>query len=548
MKIYHKILIGIAVGVLVGLFFGPQSLVMEKDTIHVVHPSKVTLRWQAQDSATRFRLPDRPTVDFTVLGEQRIDGKRWHRVRFAIKSAHISAGAIPSVDEKAPRAGQKREAYLLVHQLPPLTSGVGHTVLDWIAPIGEIFLRLILMLVVPLVFTTLTVGVASLGNIRSLERLGLTALIYFLANTALAIAIGMGLSMAFAPGDGVGKNEAALLAEQFDFLIGDAVARVEQAPDLVSFLVQIVPDNPIHSMASARPNILQVMFFSIMFGVALTLIPQKRSRQVLALLDKTARVLVMVMHIVMAVAPLGVACLIAQTVGSTGYQVFGPLAGYAGVVVGGLVLHAMVISLVVRQTKLVAVGGFWRAIWPAQLIAFGTASSTATLPVTMTVSEEALGVSQRLSSFTITLGSSVNMPGTALFLGAALVFIAQAFGVELPPSSLATAFVSILFLSAGTAAVPSAGLVSLALALSVVGLPPVGIGLVAGFDRMLDMVRTPVNVASDLSGALLISRVAGETPQPLTPEQDLADVEKGFEHRLDVPQQAYDRVKDEDAD
>jgi Na+/H+-dicarboxylate symporter len=542
MKVYQKILVGLIVGVVLGLLLGPQSLILDKDTIHLVDPAKVALTGRPGDPSSRIRLPAKRPVDLRIEGRVGSGGEALYALSFKLTGAQIAAGGIPKGSNgRVAKAGDRQRAYLTISKAPPPTSGLGHRVLGWIGPIAEIFLRLILMLVVPLVFTTLTVGVASLGNVRRLERAGLVALLYFAAGTLLAVGLGMALSGLLRPGDAIPSDQAALLAEQFRFLIGDAVDRVQQAPDFVSFLVQIVPDNPIHSMASARPNILQVMFFSIMFGVALTLIPERRSRQVVRLLDKTSKVLVMVMHMVMALAPIGVCALIAQTVGVTGYHVFSALGGYLLVIAVGLALHALLATtLTVHLLTPVSVGAFWRAAWPAELIALGTASSTATLPVTMTVAEESLGVPQRISSFTIALGSSLNMPGTALFQGAALLFVAQAFGVELPMASLLTAALTIALLSAGTAAVPSAGLVSLAFVLASVGLPPIGIGLIAGFDRLVDMLRTPINVASDLAATLLVARAAREETQPiLEPAADAANSERGFERRLDTEQVPY---------
>ncbi|MCK5797911.1 MAG: dicarboxylate/amino acid:cation symporter, partial [Deltaproteobacteria bacterium] len=502
----------------VGLFFGPQSLVLSKDTLHLVDPARVALHLRPDATSPRITLPPKVAVDLHIAGRVGAAPAAWYRVTWRVTSRQIAAGGIPPEDGRPPRLGDERHAYLSAAQAPPPSSGFGQHLLHWIAPIGEIFLRLILMLVVPLVFTTLTVGVAALGDARTLRRAGVTAVITFAATTSIAVVIGMLLALAIGPGRGVDPSHATLLAEQFHFLARDALSHVSETPDLVSFLVQIVPDNPLYSMASARPNILQVMFFSILFGVALTLIPETRSRQVVRLLSKTSKVLEMVMHMAMGLAPVGVFALIAQTVGVAGYPIFSALGGYVGVVILGLVLHAgLVTTPAVSALTPVGARAFWHAIWPAELIALGTASSTATLPVTLQVAEENLGVPQRLSSFTVSLGSSVNMPGTALFQAVALVFIAQAFGVDLPFQTLALAAVTIALLAAGTAAVPSAGLVSLAFVLASVGLPPASLGLIVGVDRLLDMLRTPVNVASDLGATLLVARAAGETPAPHLP-------------------------------
>jgi Na+/H+-dicarboxylate symporter len=350
------------------------------------------------------------------------------------------------------------------------------------------------------------------------------------------------------PGKYVDADSAAALAEQFKFLTTDAMALASTAPDIVELIVQIVPDNPIHSMASRPPNILQIMFFAILFGVALTLVPKKRSEQVVGLLDKVSRILTMVLHMVMVLAPIGVACLIAQTVGSTGFAVLDALGLYMVVVLGGLGLYAAVIvGLVISRLTTVRVREFWKAIWPAELIAFGTASSAATLPVSMECAEDNLGVSNRIASFAIPLGSSINMDGTALFQSVAVVFIAQVFDVELSAAAMVTVFVATLLASVGTAAVPSAGLVALALICSTVGIPPAGIALVVGVDRLLDMFRSPINVATDLAGALVLAKFSSERVKVLAPDEDARTSERGFEKRLDVKQVAYEGDDEDEA-
>jgi Na+/H+-dicarboxylate symporter len=542
---YQKILIGIAVGVVFGVFFGPQSVIFEKNTLYVPDAAKLDLR--IRPDGPKITLPAAETVDFQIIGEQKSGAHTWYAVSFELTSRLLvdkEAISIPGAQKL--KAGKKIKAYVPKAQSPPPSSKLGLQIMAWVSPIGEIFLRLILMLVVPMVFAFLVVGVASLGNIRSLGKLGLTACIYAAITSVIAILIGGGLALLVRPGDYVDPDSAAVLAEGFKFMTTDAMSIAKTAPDLVEFIVQIVPDNPLHSMTTNPPNILQIMFFAIMFGVALTLIPEKRSAQVVGLIDKVSRVLTMVMHLVLAVSPLGVACLIAQTVGSTGLAVLDALGLYMVVVLGGLALYGLVvIGIIVSRLTSVGVRDFWKAIWPAELIAFGTASSTATLPVSMECAEDTLGVSNRISSFAIPLGSSINMDGTALFQAVAVVFIAQVFDVDLSAAALVTLLVATLLASVGTAAVPSAGLVSLALICSAVGIPPEGIALVVGVDRLLDMFRTPINVATDLAGALVLARLSKEKVSPLSPQEDARTAQRGFEKRLAVKQVAY-RGEDEE--
>ncbi len=549
---YQKILIGIAAGILFGIFLGPQSVIFEKNTLQVRNTEEFDV--YKTPGGQFVTLESGETVEFRILEKKTIDGELWYRVSWNLSAAELldpdkSAVLSPS---KTLKAGDRVEGYIPAYQAPPRSSSIGIAIMKWVSPLGEIFLRMILMLVVPMVFTMLVVGTASLGNIKSLGKLGLTAFVYAVVTTSVAIIIGGGLALLVAPGKYVDPATAELLASEFKFLTTDTVALAGTAPDIVEFIVNIVPDNPLHSMASNPPNILQIMFFAILFGVALTMIPPKRSEAVVGLMDKLSRILAMVLHMFMHLAPLGVACLIAQTVGSTGLGILDALGLYMLVVLAGLGIYALVVmSVIISRFTSVGVRDFWKAIWPAELIAFGTASSSATLPVTMECAEENLGISNRITSFAIPLGASINMDGTALFQAVAVVFIAQVFGVELTGPMLVTAFVATLLASIGTAAVPSAGLVALALICSAVGIPPAGIAVIIGVDRLLDMFRSPINVAADLAGALFLARFSGESVKVLKHEEDIRDSQRGFEKRLNVKQIPYrgeEEVQEEEKD
>jgi len=550
MKLYQKILIGIAAGALFGALLGPQSPLLTKDGLHVVDPAKLELRARIDDPSSRIALPPRHTVDFRVEQELAHSGQRWYRVSWTLKSRHLLARGLPKGgDGKRLQAGQRATAYLRADTAPGVSATVGLKVMSWVNPLAEVFLRLILMLVVPVIFTTLVVGVASVGNVKSLGRLGARTLVYFVVTTSIAVAIGIGLLLLVGPGTHVGVEDASVLAAQFRSPLESAVAQATRAPDLKQFLVEIVPDNPLHAMAGETPNLLQVMFFAVLFGVALTLLPKQRSRQVLNLLDRLSRALMMVMHMVMQVAPFGVACLIAQAVGYTGGSVLGAIGLYLATVIAALLLYAgVVLNLVVGKLTDVRIRDFWRAIWPAQLLALGTVSSAATLPVTLECTEQNLGVSNRVSSFVIPLGATINMDGTALFQAAAAVFIAQAFGVELSFNAISTLFAATVLGSIAPAGVPSSGLIGLAVVLSVLGVPPEGLALIVGIDRLVEMVRTVINVASDAAGALVMARLSGEKVRVLSPEADAGDPHRGFEKRLDVPQQPYTEQPDPPAE
>jgi Na+/H+-dicarboxylate symporter len=279
---------------------------------------------------------------------------------------------------------------------------------------------------------------------------------------------------------------------------------------------------------------LQIIFFAVIFGVALTLMDEGKADIVVTLFDRVQEAMVLIIHMVMSIAPFGVAALVADVIGSSGASLLLALGVYAGTVLLGLFLHAVLVygGLVVTVAKL-KLGDFLRAIRPAQLIAFSTSSSSATLPVSMECVEENLGVSNSVSSFVLPLGSTVNMDGTALYQGVAAIFIAQVFGISLGVGDQITIVLTATMASVGAAGVPGAGMVTLAMVLTATGIPQVGIALILGMDRLLDMFRTAVNVTGDLAVTSAMAASEGETLQPLSSEADAQSPEQGFEGRLE---------------
>ncbi|HEM46323.1 MAG TPA: dicarboxylate/amino acid:cation symporter [Alphaproteobacteria bacterium] len=380
-------------------------------------------------------------------------------------------------------------------------------------PIGDIFIRLIRMIVVPLVFASLFVGTASLGDIRKLGRIGIKTILYYLCTTAIAITIGLTLGSIFTPGSGLEADTRDSLMASYG---SEAAARIEIArekPSIAETLVRIVPGNPVESLAEA--NMLQIIFFALLLGVAVTLVPNGRGQPLIGFFDALSEAMIQMVHIVMKLAPIGVLALIAVVVGQFGSAILVSLLKYSLVVIAGLVLHVVIVyTSAVRLFGRISPAAFFRAIRPAQLIAFSTSSSNATLPVSMECAEENLGVSEEVTSFVLPLGATINMDGTALYQGVAAVFIAQVYGLSLGIGDLLTIVLMATLASIGAAGVPGIGIITLTMVLQTIGVPLEGIALILGVDRILDMCRTVVNITGDISASVVVAATEGELAAP----------------------------------
>ena len=383
--------------------------------------------------------------------------------------------------------------------------------------LGRLFILLIRMIVVPLVFSSLFVGTASLGNIRKLGRIGGKTILYYLCTTAIAITIGLVLGNAVRPGSGLDESTKTELLESYRT---EAIEKIEIAgrrpsgfDAVVETLLRIVPGNPVASLA--EENMLQIIFFALLFGVAITLVPNGKGKPAVDFFEAVSEGMIQLVHLVMKFAPIGVLALIASVVGRFGADILLSLLKYALVVVAGLLVHmAVIYSAAVRLFGGMKPIDFFRGIRPAQLIAFSTSSSNATLPVTMECAEENLGVSEEVSSFVLPLGATINMDGTALYQGVAAVFIAQVYGLSLTLGDQVTIVLMATLASIGAAGVPGIGVITLAMVLQTLGLPLEGIALILGVDRILDMCRTTVNITGDASAAVVVAATEGELERP----------------------------------
>lgn len=505
MKLHNKILLGMAFGVLAGLAFGPTGLVMPRDAVQLIEPGAGLVEQPQDDAAVlplsvelqRARILDEK--DGYLQVEARLKTRDVLRLRRAkIEGAQeLQRGTV--VRGFVPDRPERTERY----------SALGQTLVDGTEWVGRLFLALIQMVVVPLVFLSLVVGVASLGDLRALGRLGSRTLGLFLAGTVIALGWGLLLTNLVRPGALLGAEDRDRLLRSFGEQATGSLDSAADAPSLVDQLVAIVPTNPIAALAEG--DMLPVIFFAMALGVAFTFLPPGRATPVVDLFDRLNDGVVMLVHLAMQLAPFGVAALLFKVAGSTGPSVLLALAGYCAVVLGALLLHlaityGLLISLVARLNFF----GFLGALKEALLLAFSTSSSSAALPITKECVEDNVGVSPQVSSFVLPLGATVNMDGTALYQAVAAVFIAQIYGMDLDLAQQATIVGAATLASVGAAGVPGAGMITLVMVLTAVGVPTEGLALVLGVDRLLDMFRTGVNVVGDASVSAVIARLEGE--------------------------------------
>ena len=375
--------------------------------------------------------------------------------------------------------------------------------------IGSLFLNALKMLVVPLVVSSIIVGIAGIGSGGAFGRLGLKTLLYYLSTTLFAVLVGLTVVNAVAPGMVDGEPAKHLLGMGGDSSAVVAKVSGKGAGDLVEVFLRMVPTNVV--AAAADGQMLGLIFFSLLFGFFMTKIEETYAEGMYNFWQGAFQVMMRITDWVMRFAPIGVFGLVAKVVASTGLSAFVPLAWFFVSVLAGLLLHFLVVlPLLLYFVGRVNPLNHFRAMAPALLTAFSTSSSAATLPLTMECVEKNAGVSNRTSSFVLPLGATVNMDGTALYECVAAMFIAQAYGIELGFAQQFTIVLMALVTSIGVAAIPSASLVAIAIILAAIGLPVEAIGMILAVDRVLDMCRTSVNIFSDSCGAVIIARRTGE--------------------------------------
>ena len=402
----------------------------------------------------------------------------------------------------------------LVYGIIATNSGWGSFTSDWIAPFGTIFINLLKLIAMPLVLSSLITGVASLSDIKKLSRIGGKTIGIYIGTTALAVTLGLISVNLIKPGDKVPDNmkEKLQLTYQKDASKKANTVQEVKGRGPLQPLVDMVPSNFFNSASSNR-NMLQVVFMAIFIGIGLIQIPKEKGKPVQQFFESLTDVVIKLVDIIMLMAPIGVFALIAQTINKVAgnnpseiLELLGALGYYMFAVIVGLIAHAAITYTgIMRLMTKMPLETFYKGIAPAQLLAFSTSSSGATLPVTMERCEEELGVSEEVSSFVLPLGATINMDGTALYQAVAAVFIAQTLNMSLDIGAQLTIVLTTVLASIGTAAVPGAGIVMLVIILESVGVPSAGIALILGVDRILDMLRTTVNVTGDATVAVIIA-------------------------------------------
>jgi DAACS family dicarboxylate/amino acid:cation (Na+ or H+) symporter len=398
-----------------------------------------------------------------------------------------------------------------------VVGGVDWTIRNLTEPIGQLFLNLLLMIVVPLVFSSLVVGVAGIGDVRKLGRVGLKSFAYCLVISAISVVIGLGLANTLRPGTWLNQEKAAQLQEKYKTQAGTTVESAQKAQQaagndsaLMSVVKTVVPRNLFNSIAGENPNMLHLMFFALIIGIAITLLPEPVASPFVRGMDALFQITSKIIDLIMKFAPYAVACLIFNNMAKFGIDLLGTLAGFVLTVMLGLSLHFFgVYSLSVWFLSKINPIDFFRRVWLVIVTAFSTSSSNATLPTALRVSEENLGVPKEINSFVLTVGATANQNGTALYEGVTVLFLAQLAGVDLTlGTQLMVVYLAILG-GIGTAGVPSGSIPFIVGILVMIHIDPALIAIILGVDRILDMCRTTLNVVGDITAATFVARSEG---------------------------------------
>ena len=407
-------------------------------------------------------------------------------------------------------------------------ANVTWTIANITQPVGSLFLNLLLLIVVPLVFSSLVVGVAGIGDIRKLGRIGLKSFAYCLIISAISVVIGLGLANTIRPGERISPEIAAQLKEKFSSGAANAAEAQKKAAEtakadspLMQVVKTVVPVNLFYSLSGVDvenpaspkkvpPNLLHTMFFALIIGIAITLLPAPVSAPFVSVMESLFAITSKIIDIIMKFAPFAVACLIFNNIAQFGVDLLGSLAWFVATVLLGLGLHFFgVYSLSVWLLSKISPIDFFRRVWTVIVTAFSTSSSNATLPTALRISEENLGVPKEINSFVLTVGATANQNGTALYEGVTVLFLAQLAGADLTIGvQLMVVYLAILG-GIGTAGVPSGSIPFIIGILAMIGIDPALIAIILGVDRILDMCRTTLNVVGDLTAATFVARSEG---------------------------------------
>jgi len=388
-------------------------------------------------------------------------------------------------------------------------------IVTWVKPVGDIFLRMVFMMVIPLIVTGLMLGIADLGDLKKVGRVGLVTLIFSLVVTSISVFIGVGMTAVFRPGDGLTATDRAQLMQRFGATTAAVAGNVNvmKEKSIGDILVSLVPRNPLEDMVNAfNPNytgggLLAVMFFAVIAGIALSRADKERTEVFKRFLEGLYDLVMEAIKLAMQLAPFGVAALLFTLTAKMGFGIFGVLLKYVLVVVAALAIHQFgTYALVLKFVGKMSPRFFFRNVREAMLTAFSTSSSNATLPTAIRVAQNNLKLPRDISNFVLTVGSTANQNGTALYEGVTILFLAQCFGVHLALSQQIFVVLIAILSGIGTAGVPGGSLPVIMVILVSVGIPAEGIAIIYGVDRILDMCRTTANVTGDIVAAVVATR------------------------------------------
>jgi dicarboxylate/amino acid:cation (Na+ or H+) symporter, DAACS family len=413
-------------------------------------------------------------------------------------------------------------AGILANELAPRgANGAANTTLSWIVqniaePIGQIFLRMIFMVAIPLVFSALALGVAGMGDLRKLGRVGVKTLFFTIVLSGCSVILGVGLTQSIKPGDRLAPEKRAALLQRYSTQVDMTITNAKKAKSLRDSLLDIIPKNPVQEMVGALDGtspgggMLAIMFFAVIFGVAMAISPEK-SAPVVTFLEGLYEIVMTIIHMAMKLAPLGVAALVFGLTATLGLDILRTLGWFVVTVIAGLSIH----MFLVYGSLIILFGGrrpmrFFGRISEVMVTAFATSSSNATLPTALQVTQEKLGVRRDIASFVLTVGSTANQNGTGLYEGVVVLFLAQVFGIHLSLTQQISVVLMSILAGIGTAGIPGGSLPMIVLVMQSVGIPGEGIGIILGADRLLDMCRTVVNVVGDIVVAVCVDNSEGK--------------------------------------
>jgi len=477
LKLYHQILLGLILGAVFGGIFH-----INKNEIEIVYLAND----QQVSELVKFDI-----VEFIIDGKKEI-----------LKDQNKIIQMFNQLSQS------EKQKLLLVTREKSFSNILeikkAGTIATQIKPIGTIFINLLNMIAIPLVLASLIVGVASLGNVKKLARIGGKTIAIYILTTMIAISIGLILGNLIQPGKKLNPQTREELVSAYQTEVEQKVqTKIEF--NLIDQVVNLVPRNIFKAMADAQ--MLQIVFFALMVGLALTLLSQSKSEPVIKFFDGFSDAMIKLVDLIMLIAPYGVFALISATVAEFGFEILGTLFWYIFTVLAGLLIHTIfVYSGLVKFFGKLSPKIFFKGIRRAQIVAFTTSSSAATLPVNMECCEENLGISKSITSFTLPLGATINMDGTALYQGVAAIFISQVFGMDLSIGDQLVIIFTAVLASIGTAPVPSVGIIMLLIILKAVHIPEIGIALILGVDRILDMCRTVTNITGDAALSVVVAR------------------------------------------